>query len=254
MLIMANQFSTKEGKQKYLEKRTGQRFGKLVALKRVGTDKNNNTLWKCKCSCGNTPIVSMGALTRGHTKSCGCLSKEKLIDIRGKKFGRWVVLNEPYTPTEKGASWKCKCSCGTIKQVNSNDLRKGISTSCGCSTKLPEGESCFNWLYKYYQNKCAKGRGLSFELTKEHFKKLTKGNCYWCGAKPSNIINRKSSNANGVYVYNGVDRLDNKIGYTNKNSVSCCKVCNSSKGKMSKKEYINQCKVVIKNKKRKELD
>ena len=41
---MANQFTTKEGTQKYLEKRVGQRFGRLIVLKRVGTDKHGNTL------------------------------------------------------------------------------------------------------------------------------------------------------------------------------------------------------------------
>lgn len=245
MLIMSNQFSTKEGKQKYLEKRTGQRFGKLVALKRVGTDKNNNTLWKCKCDCGNTPIVSMGALTRGHTKSCGCLSKEKLIDIRGKKFGKWLVLNEPYIPTEKGASWKCKCDCGTIKQVNSNDLRKGISTSCGCSTKLPEGESACRWLFNHYKKDNAKKRGFSWEFTLDDFKKITKERCWRCGEEPKQIMNMKDSHRNGAYIYNGIDRKDNTQGYTKENSVACCGYCNSIKSDKSEEEYIEHINKMV---------
>lgn len=31
---------------------TGQRFGRLIALKHVGFASNNIALWKCKCDCG----------------------------------------------------------------------------------------------------------------------------------------------------------------------------------------------------------
>lgn len=241
---MANQYTSKEGKDKYLKERIGKRFGKLIIIRRIGKDKHGNTLWKCKCDCGNEPIVSMGALTRGHTKSCGCSSKDRIIDIRGERFGRWLVLDKEPIKTKKGYRWICKCDCGIIKEVQSWDLRKGISKSCGCSLKLAKGESCFNWLYNYYKKDCAKKRGHSWELTKEQFRKLTKGNCYYCGTKPSNILNRATSNAYGVYVYNGIDRLDNSKSYTEKNAVSCCAVCNSMKSKLSKKEFLKQIRKI----------
>lgn len=47
-------------KQKYLDMRinyTGQRFGKLVAIKDIGT-KYNSRLWLCKCDCGRTTVVN----------------------------------------------------------------------------------------------------------------------------------------------------------------------------------------------------
>lgn len=51
---------------------TNQRFGRLVALERNGS-KNNRVVWKCRCDCGNIVDVVSQDLTRGHTKSCGCL-------------------------------------------------------------------------------------------------------------------------------------------------------------------------------------
>ena len=30
-------------------------------------------MWLCKCDCGNSSVVSVSDLRRGHTKSCGCL-------------------------------------------------------------------------------------------------------------------------------------------------------------------------------------
>ena len=31
---------------------TGRRFGKLVVLEYVGTNKNRRSIWKCQCDCG----------------------------------------------------------------------------------------------------------------------------------------------------------------------------------------------------------
>jgi len=58
---------------------TGQKFGKLTAIKPVGTNKSGNTLWKCKCDCGNSSVVINSNLTRGNSKSCGCTNSERLI-------------------------------------------------------------------------------------------------------------------------------------------------------------------------------
>lgn len=55
---------------------TGKRFGRLVALSKYGTAKNRQTIWKCKCDCGNIKNVIYGSLISGSTKSCGCLLKE----------------------------------------------------------------------------------------------------------------------------------------------------------------------------------
>ena len=57
---------------------TGQRFGKLVVLKRVDNKKHRHTNWLCKCDCGNETVVARGHLTSNHTKSCGCLKLETL--------------------------------------------------------------------------------------------------------------------------------------------------------------------------------
>lgn len=55
----------------------GQRFSKLVVLEESGIDKCRRRLWKCVCDCGNKTTVNSGNLRGGHTKSCGCLQKER---------------------------------------------------------------------------------------------------------------------------------------------------------------------------------
>lgn len=49
----------------------------------------------------------------------------------GLVFGRWTVQG-PANPTKGGRRVTCRCACGTIREVYSTSLIKGISTSCGC--------------------------------------------------------------------------------------------------------------------------
>lgn len=58
---------------------TGQRFGKLVVIKREPNyNKNRSARWLCVCDCGNQTVVRSGSLLRGGTKSCGCLKREHM--------------------------------------------------------------------------------------------------------------------------------------------------------------------------------
>lgn len=54
---------------------TGQRFGKLTALKKVAV-KSGNSVWLCSCECGGEKQTILSNLKNGNTKSCGCLIGE----------------------------------------------------------------------------------------------------------------------------------------------------------------------------------
>jgi hypothetical protein len=58
-----------------------QHFGRLLALNYAGDSK-----WLCKCDCGTFKLVHTAALTRGTTRSCGCLQKE-LVRTRRTTHG-----------------------------------------------------------------------------------------------------------------------------------------------------------------------
>ena len=55
---------------------TGQRFGRLLVVKRNENNKNGDAMWLCLCDCGNKIIVRGCDLRRGSTQSCKCLQKE----------------------------------------------------------------------------------------------------------------------------------------------------------------------------------
>lgn len=62
---------------------TGQRFGRLTVIKRV-ENNGKKVMWLCRCDCGNETTVFSGYLRNGNTKSCGCLSNDKLRERRFK--------------------------------------------------------------------------------------------------------------------------------------------------------------------------
>lgn len=48
-------------------------FGRLKALTYAGSEAGRKATWLCQCECGNQKVIRADALTRGTTKSCGCL-------------------------------------------------------------------------------------------------------------------------------------------------------------------------------------
>lgn len=69
---------------------TGQRFGRLIAIKSTGESVKGsyNKIWECKCDCGNTCYVTTRDLGR-NTNSCGCLQKE-WYKKHGERQAEWI--------------------------------------------------------------------------------------------------------------------------------------------------------------------
>ncbi len=172
----------------------------------------------------------------------------------GEKHGRLTLL-EVIGKQLKTCYCLFKCECGNLKKARLNPVRAGRIQSCGClkyeyvikmvnKLKLPSGESAFNKLFNDYIRN-AKKHNRSFLLNKDEFRFFTKQNCYYCNDKPSNIS--KNYELNGEYIYNGIDRVDNNMGYEIKNCVTCCRICNKMKETLPQKEFINHLRKIIKN-------
>ena len=154
------------GKKKSLENKTvgfkndltNKKFHRLLVLnfnqeetkKQREIRKNSSSWWTCKCDCGNIINVEGSSLTRGHTKSCGCLQKEQAAqnmreivqpigaakrfkDLTGQRFGKLTVL-ERYLENnnQNKPCWICQCDCGNVKIIDGNSLKTGKTQSCGC--------------------------------------------------------------------------------------------------------------------------
>jgi len=234
---------------------TGRRFGRLVVIRRGNKPenvKNRDIYWLCQCDCGNEIVTSGASLKNGKTKSCGCLKiqkfeknrKRNFKDISGKRFGKLLVLSIAEKPENvkcQNTYWLCQCDCGNTKIIVSNSIISGITSSCGCEHKKivndrnSNGQASFRSIFNLYKRN-AKNRNINFNLSIDEFKEITQKNCYYCNVSPKQF----SSNyiQYGLYIYNGIDRIDSNKGYEIDNVVPCCGVCNRAKLAMPLDEFI----------------
>jgi hypothetical protein len=55
----------------------------------------------------------------------------KAIDITGYRFSRLIVRSRAQN-IGRYTTWLCECNCGRFIIANTNNLRQGITKSCGC--------------------------------------------------------------------------------------------------------------------------
>lgn len=60
----------------------GKEFYRLTVVARAENSKNGQSRWCCVCACGKEITTLGSSLVNSKTKSCGCLRKEKLGDLR----------------------------------------------------------------------------------------------------------------------------------------------------------------------------
>lgn len=176
-------------------------------------------------------------------------------DLTGQYFGDLQVLrrvdNAPGKNRAGAVMFECKCLCGKIVNVRSGSLTSHRTKSCGCrkakhckelskkNRKEPGYSGLIQLMFVYKRS--AQRKNHEFSLSVEDFRRLTSSNCYYCGVKPY----RKRSNGrtkHSTYIYNGIDRVDNSIGYTLSNCVPCCFVCNDWKSNMTQNEFLAHVK------------
>ena len=66
---------------------TGQCFGRLTVINRAPNHRAQ-TVWRCRCTCGNIVEVQGGHLRSGKIISCGCYKKEN-SRVRATTHGQW---------------------------------------------------------------------------------------------------------------------------------------------------------------------
>lgn len=99
-----------------------------------------------------------------------------------------------------------------------------VSGSFQCPEFFIASQSPVHAAFNHYRRR-AHQRDRYFDLTEEEFQALYEGNCVYCG----------------LVICNGIDRLDNELGYCKKNGQPCCKKCNQVKFKWLESEFLGRC-------------
>jgi hypothetical protein len=180
----------------------------------------------------------------GTFKSCKeCLEKERATDSKRKSSVRSVAAVAK-TYSDMRVCIKC-----TTEYTPFNTKHEKESTKCKtCYDKQTAVESererernyrsgsynALNTYYNEYMRSAKKRNEKPFELSFDEFAELVNGPCEYCDHKVHNEVN-------------GIDRVDNEIGYILSNCVSCCKTCNRMKHAYHPLFFIQKAHIIAKN-------
>lgn len=218
----------------------GRRFGKLLVVS--DSDKIDSRGFKvhvnCICDCGKSCTVPKSTLKGSKkngtsTKSCGCLKKTHFVDLTGNKYNNLTVTRYIGKDNSKNNIYECTCDCGGSIITQGSDVKTGKIRSCGCYNFSKQNSKCIEQgLDPVIRNLFAgyrRDRGYVFELTFEQFKDIISKNCNYCGSPPKNVKKDRRKYRDRILKYNGIDRVDNDVGYVMSNVVPCCRNCNIAK-------------------------
>lgn len=85
------------GKSNYIDI-TNKKFGKLTAIRPIGSASYGGVLWECRCDCGNIHKVEYSNLVNGKVQSCGCLKSKGEQYIQQLLTYNQIEYKTQYTP------------------------------------------------------------------------------------------------------------------------------------------------------------
>jgi hypothetical protein len=107
-----------------MQKLVGRRFSRLEVIEKTDQRSGNSIVWKCRCDCGKICYVSGYNLSKGLTRSCGCLRIEgglknipalqesrPLIDGTDVRMLSEMALRSDNRTGVRGVSWDNKRQC-----------------------------------------------------------------------------------------------------------------------------------------------
>jgi len=236
------------------------RIGAISAKRRRAKEIENYNINPNHCLECNQVIPVKEGRRVSETRSrdycgtkCTSIARAKLRKSRnrievGTTFHRLTVTGDSIKSKAGVFEYPCMCSCGNLNMVRGDFLKNGAIKSCGClqkevvssynGPKSEPGSQAKKKLIRSYR-RGAKHRGLEFHLTDEDCESLFKMDCHYCGSPPSATSKVVRTNDCDEFIYNGIDRIENTLGYLKNNIVPCCSLCNFMKGSKTVTEFLS---------------
>jgi hypothetical protein len=143
------------------------------------------------------------------------------------------------------------CDCGThFTLKHSTRLKNDGMFSCkSCYSKRYANSYSEKWYLSSIEKRIrsdAYAASREYSLSRDFLERAISKPCSYCGAEPSNLMTYKSKHMGIIrsFCYNGLDRVDNSIGYVEDNCIPCCKICNRAKGNLSSFEFQEWIKAI----------
>lgn len=161
---------------------TGQKFGRLVAMRHVGIGPSGKHAWECRCDCGEVVVADACTLRLGRKLSCGCIMAERMADTKG------------LSKTPEYKIWRAmikRCDDPTDPHYRQYGQR-GITV-------------CEQWRRSFAQFLADVGRRPHAKLTlerKDNDKGYYSGNCAWT----TQTKNNRNKRNNRLVTYKGVTK------------------------------------------------
>ena len=115
---------------------SGKKIGRRTLIKYIPGTKKTHGYYNTQCECGHIGRVRPSRIEKDiECFKCANDRKRKLFEI-GQRVGSWTILERMANGRSGTTVYKCKCDCGTVKDVAGVGLRVGDRLRCkGCATR-----------------------------------------------------------------------------------------------------------------------
>ena len=162
---------------------TWQRFGRLTAIARAGSDAQGKATWYCICDCGNIVVATGAQLRRYNTRSCGCLAQEVSRKLRSK-HGKTKTRLFPVWQSMKD---RCHCPSNHAYKYYGG---RGIAV---CDEWRYDFQKFYEWsIANGYDENAPKGQCTIDRIDND--KGYSPDNCRWVDMKVQNNNKRRITN------------------------------------------------------------
>lgn len=176
--------------------RTGHIYGRFIVLSLDASNQKKDARWICRCECGTIKSILAMTLSRGDSKSCGCLLKE-LASIRATTHGQ--------TKSMEHRSWD------SMRQRCNNSKHHAFTNYGGRGIKI-----CERWsIFENFLEDMGPRRSLKYSLDRiNNDGNYEPENCRWA-TEAEQKLNRSDSH---IIEFNGVKK--NLCTWAKENGIS----------------------------------
>ncbi len=170
--------------------------------------------------------------------------------VVGSRYGSLIVIER--INAKKNA--RVRCDCGSVFDTYTFNLNNGTAYRCmRCANRERKGrplvknridplQRTINEQWNIFKKNMRDKPGS--DLTKEQWFSVVGERCVYCNREPSNCRKATVEHASDFW-YNGVDRIDSRLPYTNGNVQPACWICNRMKGNLSHQEFLDHIGRVV---------